>query len=141
MWGRQEALASVLSYDSMITSGMTKKDFSLDTLLPLDGEVFVVDGAGKFWVKFEVKQVDVSPERPHGLRYSLTLHDEHGERLLGFDNAHPVTEGSGPGARTRIEYDHRHSGERIRFYEYFDAAGLLEDFWAAVEALLQERSH
>ena len=54
------------------------------------------------------------PERPHGLNYSLTLHDDEGERLLGFDNAHAIREGSGPGARTRNEYDHKHSGEQVR---------------------------
>ena len=63
-------------------------DPSLDTLLLLDGESFVVEG--NFWVKFEVKRVLVTLEKPHGLDYSLTLHDGDGKRLLGFDNAHPV---------------------------------------------------
>jgi len=66
-----------------------KKDRGLDTLLELDGEILVVDSSEKHWVKFIVKQVDPSPERPHGLSYSLTLHDETGTRLVGFDNAHP----------------------------------------------------
>ena len=94
-----------------------KKDPSLDTLLLLDGESFVADKAGKMWVKFDVKAVEVSAHRPHGIKYSLTLHDEDGERILGFDNAHPVKEGTGSGAQTRIEYDHKHKGDRIRFYE------------------------
>jgi hypothetical protein len=75
-----------------------------------------------------------------GLPYSLTLHDEDGERLLGFDNAHPVRETSGPGAATRVEYDHRHSGERVKFYIYTDAATLLAAFWTAVEDILRERA-
>jgi hypothetical protein len=120
---------------------MTGRDLSLDTLLLLDGESFVADADGKCWVKFVVKQVAVSPERPHGLNYSLTLHDEDGERLLGFDNAHAVREGSGPEARTRIEYDHKHSGEKVRFYAYADAVTLLADFWTEVEAILQKRSN
>ncbi len=119
---------------------MTIRDPSLDTLLLLDGETFVVEADGKCWVKFVVKQVPVSPERPRGLDYSLTLHDEDGERLLGFDNAHAVREGSGPGAQTRIEYDHKHSGKRVRFYIYADAATLLADFWTEVEAILKKRS-
>lgn len=119
---------------------MAVRDPSLDTLLLLDGESFVADVDGKRWVKFVVKQVPVSPERTHGLDYSLTLHDEGGERLLGFDNAHGVREGSGPGARTRIEYDHKHTGKRVRFYVYADAATLLADFWTEVEAILQKRS-
>jgi len=89
-------------------------DPSLDTLLLLDGETFVVEGNS--WVKFEVKRVPAIPEKPRGLDYSLTLHGGDGERLLGFDNAHPIREGAGPGARTRIEFDHKHKGERVRFF-------------------------
>jgi Family of unknown function (DUF6516) len=114
------------------------RDPSLDTLLQLDGETFVMEDS--FWVKFEVKQVPATPEKPHGLDYSLTLHGGNGERLLGFDNAHPIREGTGPGARTRIEYDHKHRGEQVRFYEYVDAVSLLTDFWTEVDRILNERS-
>jgi predicted transcriptional regulator len=89
-------------------------DSSLDALLPLDGEVFVIDPSGNHWVKFEVKRVASSPERPHGLRYSLTLHDGKGERLVGFDNAHPMTSGSGPGAKQAAAFDHKHRLRTIR---------------------------
>lgn len=51
-----------------------------------------------------------------------------------------MQEGSGPGARTRIENDHRHKGERVRFYFYSDAATLLADFWKEVNLILDERS-
>ena len=118
---------------------MTHHDSSLDSLLLLNEEIFVVDADGKCWVKFAVKRVPMTLERPHGLSYSLTLHDEDGVRLLGFDNAHPIREGSGPGARTRIAYDHKHSGQQTRFYIYTDAATLLADFWIEVEAILQKR--
>lgn len=80
---------------------MRPKDHSLDTLLDLDGDSYVLDGP--YWVKFEAKRVPVSSEKPHGLDYSLTLHDDRGARLLGYDNAHGIQEGPGPGARTRIE--------------------------------------
>lgn len=116
---------------------MADTDHSLDTLLLLDGETFVVEGA--FWVKFVIKRVPVSRERPHGLEYSLTLHDGDNRRLVGFDNAHPIAEGTGPGARTRIEFDHKHKGERVRFYTYRDAATLLADFWTEVDLILKER--
>lgn len=119
---------------------MTHGDHSLDTLLSLDGERYVVGDNETCWVKFEVKECDMTPERPHGIRYSLTLHGETGTRLLGFDNAHGVAAGSGPGTRTRIEYDHKHKGERIRFYDYVDAGTLLVDFWVEVETILQEES-
>ena len=65
-------------------------DPSLDVLLDLDGQVLVVDPAGGHWVKFVVTRVPVSAEKPHGIDYSLTLHGLDGERLVGFDNAHPV---------------------------------------------------
>ncbi len=114
------------------------RDRTLDNLLDLDGVSYVVNGP--FWVKFEVKQVLVTPEKPRGLDYSITLHDGEGQRILGFDNAHSVREGSGPGAKTRIEYDHLHRGERVRFYDYKDAATLLEDFWNEADKILQERN-
>jgi Family of unknown function (DUF6516) len=121
----------------MITLIRVGTDHSLDTLLLLDGETFVLEGA--FWVKFVVKRVPTSSEKPHGLDYSLTLHDGDNQRLVGFDNAHSITEGTGPGARTRIEYDHKHKGERVRFYIYADAATLLGDFWTEVDQILKER--
>jgi len=55
----------------------------------------------------------------------LTLHDSENERLLGFDNAHPVRQGSGLGSR---------------MYEYQDAVTLLTDFWIEVDLMLKKRS-
>ena len=52
---------------------------------------------------------------------------------------HAITEGSGPGAKTRIEFDHTHRGERNRFYDYKDAVTLLTDFWTEVDKILEER--
>jgi hypothetical protein len=74
----------------------------LEALLALDGVVLVVDPHGAHWVKMVVKQVAPSPERPHGISYSLTLHAANGERLVGYDNAHAVSIGSGP-ARARAK--------------------------------------
>ena len=120
---------------------MTNRDHSLDALLSLDEERFGVDGSETCWVKFEVKECDVTPERPHGLKYSLTLHAEDGTRLLGFDNAHGITEGSGPGARTRIENTTTSTRAKSPIYDYEDAGMLMDDFWAEVETILQERSN
>jgi len=81
---------------------MQKRDPALDTLLDLNGLTFVVDPEGGYWVRFVVTQVPPAPEKPHGLDYSLTLHGRNGERLVGFDNAHPwgskstATRGSSP---------------------------------------------
>jgi predicted transcriptional regulator len=78
-----------------------KHDPGLDVLLALDGVVLVVDPSGAHWVKVVVKQVAPSPERPRGISYSLTLHAADGERLVGYDDAHAVSAGSGPGRRAR----------------------------------------
>ena len=67
------------------------RDPALDALLLLDGEIFFADADGRHFVKFVVKRVEPNAERPHGLSYSLTLHAENGDRLVGFDNAHPVS--------------------------------------------------
>lgn len=114
-------------------------DPGLDALLLLDGEMFFPDAAGRYFVKFVVKQVEPSPERPHGLSYSLTLHGEDGKRLVGFDNAHPVSSQRGPAGRRRAEPDHRHRLKTTRPYEYRDAATLLADFREQVEAILKEK--
>jgi hypothetical protein len=109
-----------------------KRDTSLDTLLDLDGQVLVLDEKGGYWVKFDVKLVEVSEERPHGLDYSITLHGNDNERLVGFDNAHAVRRSAGPGGKAQAAYDHKHRVRSIRPYEYRDAATLLADFWAEV---------
>ena len=115
------------------------RDPSLDALLELDGQVLVVDPAGKHWVKFSVRSVEPSPERPHGLSYALTLHDEKSERLVSFDNAHPVRRSSGPGGRRAKTHDHKHRLRTVRPYDYQDAASLLADFWDEVDSVLKER--
>jgi hypothetical protein len=110
------------------------RDPSLDTLLDLDGQVLVVDSEGGHWVRFVVTRVPMSSEKPFGLDYSLTLHGPDGERLVGFDNAHPV------GRRQHgSPQDHRHRLGTVRPYGYRDAATLLADFWTQVDAVLKER--
>jgi hypothetical protein len=115
------------------------RDRGLDDLLILDDTVLVVDPVGNHWVKFVVKQVAPSPERPHGIRYALTLHGADGERLVGYDNAHPVSAGRGPARRTSPTHDHRHRHGVTTPYAYRDAATLIQDFWNDVVAVLRER--
>jgi hypothetical protein len=113
---------------------MQKRDPALDTLLDLDGITLVVDPEGGHWVRFVVTRVPATAEKPHGLDYSLTLHGRNGERLAGFDNAHPA------GKRKRGDpQDHRHRIRTVKAYEYRDAATLLADFWTEVDAVLKER--
>ena len=109
-------------------------EHALDMLLDLDGQVLVVDPHGRYWVRFRVTRVPPTPERPHGLDYSLTLHGPNGERLVGFDNAHQVVS-----RKRRVAIDHEHRMGSVRTYDYQDAATLLADFWAAVDKVLREK--
>lgn len=79
-------------------------------------------------IRLRVAEVAASTVRPHGIKYSFTLHDHNGSRLLGFDDAHGV-----PRAETD---DHRHRFRRTKQlvpYEFQDADQLICDFFAAVE--------
>lgn len=113
---------------------MQTRDPGLDTLLDLDGITLVVDPDGGHWVRFVVTKIEPTPEKPHGLDYSLTLHGPDGERLVGFDNAHPVK-----GWKRGGPQDHRHRIRTVRPYDYNDAATLLADFWTEVDAVLKEK--
>lgn len=99
------------------------RDPSLDRLLDLDGEVLFVTENGDYWVNFQVRRVQVTASRPHGLKYSLTLHGRGNERIVGFDNAHPS-----PDTSWERPHDHNHVRKSVKPYEYADAIGLLEDF-------------
>jgi len=61
------------------------KDIGLETLLQLDGEIFPMDNG--YWVKFKVHHVEPNEHIPHGIKYSLTLHDKYNRRVVGYDNA------------------------------------------------------
>ena len=120
----------------MKTKGRLKEmeDETIVTLLHLDGEIFPMDSG--FWTKFEVYRVTPEPHIPHGVRYSLTLHDRYNRRVLGFDNAHAVrTAKKGYGVR-KITWDHKHKCDKVSPYEYASASQLLEDFWREVEKIM-----
>jgi hypothetical protein len=114
------------------------RDGLLSYLLDLDGEILVQ--AGGYWVKVEARACEASSHVPHGISYSLTLHDRYGERVMGFDNAHaPPKERKGFSAR-RVEYDHWHpDGRTIEAYEFTGTGKLLEDFFAAVDRILTDK--
>lgn len=119
----------------MPKSRYTKEDASLESLLDLNGEIFPMDNG--YWTKFEVYKVEPTKFIPHGIKYSLTLHDRNNTRVLGFDNAHahkPKTKRYG--AR-KITWDHEHKMEKIYKYEFESASRLLIDFWAAVDKILE----
>ena len=69
----------------------------------------------------------------------MNFNSPEGERLIGFENAHPVPERRGPGLRRRRANDHWHRLRSIGSYGYKDAATLLEEFWKEVDEVLKER--
>jgi len=87
--------------DNLKMMGWRDRDPGAEVLLDLDGQVFVVDAKGGYWVRFSVNRMAFTRERPHGLKYSLTLRGPDGNRLIGFDNAHSVRESRGPGGKSR----------------------------------------
>lgn len=112
------------------------KDETLETLLGLHGEVFPMDNG--YWSKFEAYQVTPDQHIPHGIKYSLTLHDSSNKRVLGFDNAHAVKPKKKKFGGRKITWDHKHQEEKIVSYEYESAGQLLEDFWAEVEKFMDK---
>ncbi|SRR5216683_4295007 len=108
------------------------EDYELEVLLGLDG--FEFQFAGGYWVKIAAHQIEATKTRPHGVKYSLTLHEPAGRRIYGLDNAH--------GTRgRRVEFDHRHLYGRRRVvpYAYRGPVELLQDFYREVERILTER--
>jgi hypothetical protein len=109
-----------------MTMSWRDRDPGAEVLLDLDGQVFVVDPKGGYWVRFSVNRIVSTPERPHGLKYSLTLHGPDGGSR-------------GPGGKSRGPLDHKHRLEMVRPYRFKDAATLVEDFWTEVDRLLREK--
>jgi hypothetical protein len=93
---------------------------------------------GGFWIKVEAAQVEPTTQRPHGISYSLCLFSPGDERVVCFDNAHPIAVGNGPARKQTDVNDHVHKGERIKPYGYTNAETLLGDFWTEVYAWLKK---
>jgi Family of unknown function (DUF6516) len=94
-----------------------------------------------FWATFRVFKVEPDEGKPHGLQYSLTLHDENGDRILGFDNSQSVSVASGPASRSKTPkaFDHiDRRGRRSVPYEFTTPYKLVEDFLAEVDAILKK---
>jgi hypothetical protein len=111
---------------------MMAADDDLTFLLSLNGLEFQF--AVGYAVKIEARTVTATRHRPHGIKYSLTLHDPAGRRIYGLDNAHGI-------GKRPPEYDHRHvyGARNVIAYTYRGSAELLEDFYREVERILRER--
>lgn len=116
----------------MITKGIFLND--LENLLNLDGEIFPYENG--HWIKFEVKKVEESPQIPHGIKYSLTLHNKKNDRVIGYDNAHSFKSSKKYSAK-KVTYDHIHKEEKIVAYEFESASALITDFWNSVELYMK----
>ena len=120
---------------------MTKDapEHTLEFLLAFDGyRHHYQDG---YYAKFEIRRTEPTPERPHGLRYSFTLHAPDGTRLVGFDNAHAVAPVGSRFKKRRVSADHWHRTENDpgRPYHFVSAEKLVDDFFDEIERVLQER--
>ncbi|WP_245409523.1 DUF6516 family protein [Methyloceanibacter sp. wino2] len=92
-----------------------------------------------YWVEIHAKIVGPTEAKPHGIDYGLCLLDPKGNRLVCFDNAHPVKTGRSPSKKKSPTNDHRHDERgNVKPYAYTDAGTLVEDFWAEVDRVLKD---
>jgi hypothetical protein len=118
-----------------------ERDAAIDTLLDLNGSI--LDQGNGYWIKLEAWRVEESDMIPHGIRYSLTLHEPYGDRIWGYDNAHavkPPKKFKYAGRILTFDHKHRHASDKGVPYEFKDAQQLLEDFFADVDRVLLEVS-
>lgn len=115
------------------------QEHTLEFLIAFDGHIHWYSQG--YFTKFEIRRVEPTAERPHGLRYSFTLHAPEGTRLMGFDNAHGVAPVGSHFSKRQTEADHWHRTEddEGRPYVFIDAATLIMDFFAEVARVLKER--
>jgi len=116
-----------------------ERDAAIDTLLDLNGSI--LDQGSGYWIKLEAWRVEVTDQIPHGIRYSLTLHEPYGNRILGYDNAHavkPPKKFKYAGHILAFDHKHRHASDKGVPYEFKNAQHLLEDFFADVDRVLLE---
>lgn len=103
---------------------------NLENLLVLNGEIFPMDNG--YWTKIEAWRVPVSDNIPHGIRYSLTLHDRNNTHVIGYDNAHAVKPIRKRFGAVKSTWDHMHRLNKVESYEFESTDQLLEDFWNEV---------
>lgn len=117
----------------------TPAEHELAFLLAFNGTRYFFNEG--YWVKIEVKRTAPTPQRPHGLSYSFTLHDPGGARLMGFDNAHAVPPKGGRYKVKPVPHDHWHrtGKDKGRPYEFRSAYQLVQDFLDEVERILKVR--
>ena len=111
------------------------RDHSLDSLLDMHGQAHQLEN--RYWFKVEAWEVEVTDERPHGISYCLTLHDQYNHRIMGFDNAHSVKQPKKHKGRI-VEYDHMHDRTHVAPYKFETAGDLLTDFFEKMNQIMEE---
>jgi hypothetical protein len=116
----------------------TRQDAELLTLLDLNGIIYPLESG--YWVKFSARKVKPTPQIPHGISYSLTLHDRNNTRVLGYDNAHSAKrklKGHKKYRARKLSWDHQHHQDTVTGYNFESASQLLDDFWKNVERVVK----
>lgn len=114
-------------------------DKGISTLLDLGGSI--IEQECDCWVRIDARRVDASENIPHGIKYSLTLHDKSGTRILRYDNAHAAPKPKQyKYCGVKFTYDHKHRNSRDKGvrYEFQNAYQLLSDFFADVDKMIKE---
>lgn len=122
----------------------SRRDRGLDALLLMNTESLVIQEHPPWWVKIRVWLVEPTEQIPHGIRYELTLHDHHNQRVFGMDNAHapPRSRRKKYGGNRRVwDHRHRHLDDPGTVYEFDSAEQLLVDFWAGVDDTLKAHGY
>jgi hypothetical protein len=120
--------------------GKAPIDPGIAHLLELNGTIQSQTVSG-YWTKIQAHRVKTSSARPFGLKYSLTLHAPNGERLTGFDNAHPLRTAGHSKVRLAWDHFHCHAVDEPIVYEYRGADRLLIDFLNEINRVLKEVDH
>ena len=121
-----------------------KRDIGLDTLLELNGTEYTEENG--YWYRIEAWLVEPTKERPHGIRYNLTLHDPYNQRILGFDNAHGIKIPAKLKKKYQgrvVAYDHQHRSRLDKGvpYVFETAEQLLQDFFTEISEILENIQH
>jgi hypothetical protein len=118
---------------------MGQEESGISTLIDLHDQI--IDQGSGYWIKIEAWRVEPHAFIPHGIRYSLTLHEPYGKRILGYDNAHavkPPKKFKFAGMRLPYDHKHRHVSDKGVPYAFQNAYQLLSDFFKEVDQVLQE---
>ncbi len=112
-----------------------KLEKGLALRLDFDGWEYVREDG--YSVRFSVRACDATVERPHGIRYSLTLHDKYGQKVFGMDNAHaakPIRKAIA-GREQPFDHLHRSAKDKGTPYTLASAEDLITIFYNEISKI------